>query len=109
TIDLLASFAEGLDDAHRVFPAVEPRNLRHQRAIHWNAVAGQTFAYVLVRQFAVLGEKRIYGRRDDALLYVELLRVLRQREDCGVILLDEAAQIVPHRGIGRGEVDVALP
>src|SRR4051794_38696290 len=47
------------DDAHWVFPSVEPGNLCHQWTICRNIVIAQEFSYLSIRQFAVLRRKRI--------------------------------------------------
>ena len=100
---------EGLNDAHRVFPSVEPGNLRHQRTIRRNFVVAQKFAYLPVGQLAVLRGERIDRRGDELLVDPNILAIFGEREDSGVILLDETTQISPYLGVRRRKIDVTLP
>ena len=96
-IHLLTRLPEGLNNADRVLPPIKPGYLCHQRAIRRDSMVGQTFLNLLIGHFAVLRGKRIDRRSDKPLINGDTLCIFWQRENRGIVLVDEVAQIAPCR------------
>jgi len=108
-VHLAASELECLDHALGVLPAVKARDLRDDGQVVRDAVVIQPILDLGGAEVAVLQRKRVDRRHDEGLWRSDVLRVLGQRHDDCVVLLDEAAQIGPDFRVGRRQVDVAAP
>ena len=107
----LLDLAVGVDDAQRVLPGVEPRDLQHHRPRRVDAELLDDVRGVLGRQRHVLRRQGVDRRRpDDRLVKTRPARhVLVHVKDGGVVGRDRRQQEVEHLAVGRREVDVASP
>ena len=108
-VDLFSNLAGRLDHADRIFPPVEPRDLRNNRTVCGNTVIGKALRNLAAGEFAILRRERIDRGRDDVLRNAERLLVLGQAHHGRIVVLDEITQIIPYRRMGCGKIDMALP
>ncbi len=108
-VNLLSGDAKGIDDALRVLPFVEARDLRDDRQVGRDAVVLQPLYDLLFRQVLVGGRKGVDRRHDEALRDGDVAGIFGKRDHHGVIVLDEAAQIGPQLLVWTRKVHMAAP
>ncbi len=109
--ELAAHATIHVDDAQRVFPGIEPRDLHEGRTVGVHAVQRHDAPRVVVAHRRVLRTQRVDRRWDDGDLANAqiVLHVLRHSEDRCVECLHERTQETPILLIGGGHIDVAAP
>ena len=99
----------GVHDAQRILGRGEGADLHEQRLVLWDRQHPQDIGHLAGRQLAVLLGERVDGGMDHVLRHAEAPAEARQREDGGVVLVDERPEERPRAPLRPRGVEVAGP